>query len=125
MTSDQHSLSHHGQDPAKIEQLKKVEVEIVKAFDLLMSQLTERNDANGPIIDQTTVLFGSNLGNANAHTPVDLPVLVAGGGFSHGQYIAHEGEHNAPLCNLFVTMLQNMGVETDAFGQSDGTLTWG
>lgn len=124
VTSDQHSLSHHGQDPAKIEQLKKVEIEIVKAFDLLMSQLTERKDPNGPLIDQTSVLFGSNLGNANAHTPVDLPVLVAGGGFSHGQYIAHEGEHNAPLCNLFVTMLQNMGIETDAFGQSNGTLTW-
>jgi len=125
VTSDQHSLSHHGQDEAKIAQLKKVEVEIVKAFDSLMTQLTERSDANGSLIDQTMVLFGSNLGNANAHTPVDLPVLVAGGGFSHGQHIAHEGEHNAALCNLFVTMLQNMGVETDAFGQSTGTLTWG
>ena len=124
VTSDQHSLSHHGQDEAKIAQLKKVEVEIVEAFDTLMTQLTERTDANGSLIDQTTVLFGSNLGNANAHTPVDLPILVAGGGFSHGQHIAHGGEYNAPLCNLFVTMLQNMGVETDAFGQSTGTLTW-
>ena len=124
VTSDQHSLSHHGQDEAKIAQLKKVEVEIVEAFDTLMTQLTERTDANGSLIDQTTVLFGSNLGNANAHTPVDLPILVAGGGFSHGRHIAHGGEYNAPLCNLFVTMLQNMGVETDAFGQSTGTLTW-
>ena len=124
VSSDQHSLSHHGQDEAKIAQLKRVEVEIVKAFDGLMTQLTERSDANGPLIDQTTVLFGSNLGNANAHTPIDLPILVAGGGFSHGQHIAHEGEHNAPLCNLYVTLLQNMGVETDAFGQSTGTLTW-
>ena len=125
VTSDQHSLSHHGQDPAKIEQLKKVEVEIVTAFDMLMTDLTERSDSNGPLIDKTTVLFGSNLGNANSHTPVDLPVLVAGGDFRHGEHVAHEGEHNAPLCNLFVTMLQNMGVETDAFGQSNGTLTWG
>ena len=124
VTSDQHSLSHHGQDEAKIAQLKKVEVEIVQAFDGLMTDLTERSDANGPLIDQTTVLFGSNLGNANAHTPVDLPILVAGGGFSHGQHIVHEGEHNAPLCNLYVTLLQNMGVETDAFGQSTSALTW-
>ena len=124
VSSDQHSLSHHGQDEAKIAQLKRVEVEIVKAFDGLMTQLTEGTDANGPLIDQTTVLFGSNLGNANAHTPIDLPILVAGGGFSHGQHIAHEGEHNAPLCNLYVTLLQNMGVETDAFGQSTSTLTW-
>ncbi len=124
VTSDQHSLSHHGQDEAKIAQLKRVEVEIVKAFGGLLTELTERSDANGPLLDQTTVLFGSNLGNANAHTPVDLPILVAGGGFSHGRHIVHEGEHNAPLCNLYVTLLRNMGVETDAFGQSTGTLTW-
>jgi len=96
----------------------------VKAFDGLMTDLTEHSDANGPLIDQTTVLFGSNLGNANAHTPVDLPILVAGGGFSHGQHVVHEGGHNAPLCNLYVTLLQNIGVEADAFGQSTGTLTW-
>ena len=124
VTTDQHNLSHHGQDEAKIAQLKKVEVEIVQAFNGLMTDLTERSDANGPLIDQTTVLFGSNLGNANAHTPVDLPILVAGGGFSHGQHIVHEGEHNAPLCNLYVTLLRNVGVETDAFGQSTSALTW-
>ena len=123
VSSDQHSLSHHGQDDAKIAQLRKVEVEIVTAFNDLLSQLRERTDTNGALLDQTTVLFGSNLGNANSHTSDDLPVLLAGGGFSHGQHIVHEGD-NAPLCNLFVTMLQNMGVETDTFGQSTSTLTW-
>ena len=124
VTSDQHSLSHHGQDPAKIAMLKRVEVEIVKAFDGLMAELTERSDANGPLLDQTTVLFGSNLGNANAHTPRDLPILVAGGGHRHGQHVVHNGAGNAPLCNLFVTLLQSMGVETDSFGQSTGVLIW-
>ena len=124
VTSDQHSLSHHGQDDAKIAQLKKVEVEIVTAFNDLLTQLREWSDTNGSLLDQTTVLFGSNLGNANAHTATDLPILVAGGGFSHGQHIVHEGD-NAPLCNLFVTMLQDLGVETDTFGQSTGTLAWG
>ena len=123
VSSDQHSLSHHGQDDAKIAQLRKVEVEIVTAFNDLLSQLRERTDTNGALLDQTAVLFGSNLGNANSHTSDDLPVLLAGGGFSHGQHIVHEGD-NAPLCNLFVTMLQNMGVETDTFGQSTSTLTW-
>ena len=125
VSSDQHSLSHHGQDPGKIEQLKKIELQIVEAFGTMMDDLQSRTDENGSLLDQTTVLFGSNLGNANAHTPVDLPVLVAGGGFSHGQHIAHEGEHNAPLCDLFVTLLQNVGVETDQFSQSKSTLTWG
>ena len=124
VSGDQHSLSHHGQDEGKIAQLKKVEHQIVEAFAGLMTELAARSDAHGSLLDQTSVLFGSNLGNANAHTPVDLPILVAGGGFSHGQHIVHDGEHNAPLCNLFVTLLQNMGVETDAFAQSTGTLTW-
>ncbi len=124
VTGDQHSLSHHGQDGTKIAQLKRIEAQVVSAFGDLLTALQERSDEGGPLLDSTTVLFGSNLGNANAHTPVDLPILVAGGGFTHGTHVAHGGQHNAPLCNLFVTMLQNLGVETDAFGQSTGTLTW-
>ena len=124
VSGDQHSLSHHGQDEAKIAQLKKIEVEIVQAFGALLADMSGRGDANGSLLDQTMVLFGSNLGNANAHTPIDLPILLAGGGFSHGTHVMHEGEHNAPLCNLFVTMLQHMGVDTQSFSQSTGTLTW-
>ena len=124
VTGAHHGLSHHGQDEAKIAQLKKIEVEIVSSFGGLLAQLRERGDANGSLLDQTTVLFGSNLGNANAHTTGDLPILVAGGGYRHGQHIVHNGEQNAPLCNLFLTTLQSMGVETDSFGQSTGTLTW-
>ena len=124
VSGDQHSLSHHGQDEAKIAQLKKVEAEVVSAFGDLLGDLQARGDASGSLLDRTTVLFGSNLGNANAHTAVDLPILLAGGDFAHGQHVAHGGEHNAPLCNLFVTLLQAMGVESDSFGQSTGTLTW-
>jgi len=124
VTSDQHSLSHHGQDEAKIAQLKKIETEIVRSFGGLLTQLSERGDANGSLLDQTTVLFGSNLGNASSHQAKNLPILFAGGGYRHGQHIAHDAEHNTPLCNLFVTMLQSMGMETDSFGQSTGALTW-
>ena len=120
---DHHNLSHHGQDDAKIGQLKRIETEIVEAFGGLLTELAARNDSDGNLLDSTTVLFGSNLGNANAHTSHDLPILLAGGGYQHGGHIVHEGE-NAPLCNLFVTLLQTMGVETDVFGQSTGTLTW-
>ena len=120
---DHHNLSHHGQDDAKIGQLKRIETEIVEAFGGLLDELAARNDSDGNLLDSTTVLFGSNLGNANAHTSHDLPVLLAGGGYQHGGHIVHEGE-NAPLCNLFVTLLQTMGVETDVFGQSTGNLTW-
>ena len=124
VTGDQHSLSHHGQDGTKIAQLKKIETEIVRAFGDLLTDLAGRGDADGSLLERTMVLFGSNLGNANAHTPVDLPILLAGGGFAHGTHVVHEGGRNAPLCNLFVTMLRNMGVEADSFGQSTGALAW-
>ena len=123
VTSDHHNCSHHGQDESKIAQLKRIEVLIVEAFGEFMTDLKARTDASGTLLDQTTVLFGSNLGNANSHTPDDLPILVAGGGLSHGQHIVHEGP-NAPLSNLFLTLLQHQGVETDTFGQSAGTLFW-
>jgi len=124
VSSDQHSLSHHGQDPAKIAQLKIVEREVIMAFGDLMGQLDKREDTNGALLDHTSVLFGSNLGNANAHTSHDLPILLAGGGFKHGAHVSHKADENKPLSNLFNTTLQRMGVETDTFGQSTGTLTW-
>lgn len=124
VTADQHSLSHHGQDKAKITQLKTVELEIVRAFSSLLDELVERSDSSGPLLDQTSILFGSNLGNANAHTTDDLPILLAGGTYSHGKHVIHKGDQNAPLCNLFVATLQSIGVETNAFGQSTGVLSW-
>ena len=69
------------------------------------------------------ILFGSNMGDANTHDNSNLPILLAGGGFRHGQYLAYQQDQNTPLCNLFVTLLQNMGLETDAFASSTGTLS--
>ena len=125
VTADQHNLSHHGQDQGKIDQLRIIEREIVGRFGELLAALREQEDGDGSILDHTTLLFGSNLGNANSHVAVDLPILLAGGPFKHGGHIVHEGEANAPLCNLFVTMLRSVGVEADSFGQSTGALTWG
>jgi hypothetical protein len=69
------------------------------------------------------VLFGSNLGNANAHDWRNLPVVFAGGGFKHGSYQAFDAQNNTPFSNLFVTMLQRMNIETDNFGSSTGTIS--
>ena len=125
VSNDQHGLSHHGLDERRINQLRIVEREIVNAFSDLLDALDERRDAGGSLLDQTAVLFGSNLGNANSHSTRHLPLLLAGGGFAHGEHVAFgEGAANAPLSNLFVTLLQRMGVETESFGQSDGALTW-
>ena len=118
-----HPLSHHGQDPARIAQLKIIESGILSTFSNLLKQLGQRSAQGTRLLDQTAVLFGSNLGNANAHDPTNLPIILAGGGYKHGRYVAHDEGRNTPLCNLFVTLLQRMGVETDTFATSSGALT--
>ena len=71
------------------------------------------------------MLYGSCLGNANSHSNQNLPLILAGGGFKHGQHLAFDAKNNTPMCNLFVTMLQRMGLETSSFGSSTGTLSLG
>jgi hypothetical protein len=74
-----------------------------------------------PLLNRTMILYGSNLGNANTHVTTNLPILLAGGGFQHGQHLAFDTDRNYPLPNLFVSMLQRLGIETDQFASSTGT----
>jgi len=120
--AEHHPLSHHGQDPANIAQLKIIESGILSTFSDFLTQLGQRSAQGARLLDHTSVLFGSNLGNANAHDPSNLPIILAGGGYDHGRYVAYDKRNNIPLCNLFVNMLNNMGMETDRFGTSTGTL---
>ncbi len=119
-----HPLSHHGQDPANIAQLKIIESGILSTFSDFLTQLGQRSAQGARLLDHTSVLFGSNLGNANAHDPSNLPIILAGGGYDHGRYVAYDKRNNIPLCNLFVNMLNNMGIETESFATSTGKLTW-
>lgn len=122
VTGNHHNLSHHGQNESKIAQLEKIEREIVECFGSLLGNLKSKQEIGKSLLDNTSVMFGSNLGNANAHHARNLPVFLAGGGFNHGQYVAKE--KGTPLCNLFLTMLENAGLKTNQFGQSTGTLSW-
>lgn len=122
--AEHHNLSHHGRDETKIKQLKMIEKAIINCYGGLLDQLQAKQEFGSKLLDNTTVLFGSNLGNANAHDPSNLPILLAGGGYKHGRYIAHDRKNNTPLCNLFVNMLNKMDVETDSFATSSGELTW-
>jgi hypothetical protein len=69
------------------------------------------------------VMFGSNLGSGNSHSCKNLPMILAGGGFRHGQHLAFDPKSPPPLCNLYVSMLQRLGIEAEQFGSSTGTLT--
>ena len=122
VTIDHHNLSHHGQDPVKIEQLRRVEEAEMKALAGLLTALRGKAEAGATLLDNTMVMFGSNLGNANSHDWRNLPILLAGGGFKHGKLRAFDAQDNRPLSNLYVSLLQNLGVETDRFGTSTGAL---
>jgi len=123
VSHDHHDLSHHGQDPNKIAELKLIEVELMKALCDLFAKLKQTKEEGVTLLDRTMVFLGSNLGNASNHATKNLPVLLAGGGFKHGQHLAFDPKNHPPLCNLYVTMLQRLGIEADKFGSSTGTLT--
>jgi hypothetical protein len=118
-----HDLSHHGKDATKIAQLKAVEIEKLKTFRDFLKKLKETKEEGETLLDRTMVFFSSNLGDASTHGTRNLPVLLAGGGFKHGQHLAFDPKHGPPLCNLYVSMLQRLGIEVERFGSSTGTLT--
>jgi hypothetical protein len=118
-----HDLSHHGKDPGKLAQLKIVEVETMKTVHDLLARLRQSQEDASNLLDRTAVFLGSNLGDGSSHSVRNLPVLLAGGGFKHGQHLAFDPQNPPPLCNLYVSMLQRLGIETDKFGTSTGTLT--
>jgi hypothetical protein len=122
VSDDHHNVSHHGNDPKKIEQLKIIEKEEMKALKEFLADLDATPDGSGSLLDSTQVLVGSNLGSAAWHDTHNLPVILAGGGWKHGRHVAGDPKNNTPLGKLFVSMLQRFGVETDAFGSGKGTI---
>ncbi len=119
--NDWHNLSHHGQDPVKIEELKVIEKAEFTAFADFLTKLKQTQDNGRPLLDSTAVIFGSNLGNASAHSTANIPLVFAGGGFKHGRHIAIDKNKHV-FSNLFVSLAQRMGVEADTFGFSTGVL---
>ncbi|WP_254507323.1 DUF1552 domain-containing protein [Anatilimnocola floriformis] len=122
VSQDWHNLSHHGQDPAKLAELKIIELEQFKLFGELLAKLKSTNENGRSLLDQTIVMFGSNLGNASSHSNSNMPIVVAGGGFRHGQHLAFDPKKNPPLSNLYVQFLQRLGLDIDTFGSSTGTM---
>jgi hypothetical protein len=120
-----HGLSHHGQRPDAIKGLIKMERYQVEQFARFLAKLKSIEDGPGTLLDHSMVLFGSGMGNANSHTNSNLPIILAGGGFKHGEHktFATKGPSHQMLCNLYLSMLQRFGVEVEKFGTSTGTLT--
>ena len=118
-----HTLSHHGKDKKKLEQLALVENEIIGAWGEFLRSLNGTSDVGGSLLDNTTVLLTSNLGNASNHDNKNMPVLLAGGGFEHGQHLAFDRNQNYPLPNLYLSVLQQTGLQVERFATSTGTMS--
>jgi len=122
ITDSYHNLSHHGKAEEKLAQLKVLDEWHMRLLSDLFTGLKSVNEGGENLLDRTMILYGSNLGDANSHSTVNLPTLFAGGGFRHGQHLAFDQAQNYPLPNLFVSMLQRMGLEEGKFASSTGSM---
>lgn len=123
VSTDWHNLSHHGKDPDKLKQLRIVELTKMRLLGEFLLKLKATPEDDESLLDRTMVLFGSNLGNASNHSNRDLPTLLAGGRFRHGQHLSFNSTNHPPLGNVYVSMLQGLGINTDTFASGTGTIS--
>ena len=116
-----HALSHHGKDPNNIAQLMRIEAEFFKELGRLLAKLKNTKEGDATLLDRTTIVVTSNLGNGSNHSNKDLPVLLIGGRFNHGQHLAFDPS-TVPLSNLYVSILNQFGQADRSFGSSTGPL---
>ncbi len=145
-----HDLSHHGKEPTKLAACRQVEVDLIQVIGGLLGKLKSTKEGESSLLDSTMVLMTSNLRDGNTHWTYNLPTLLAGGGFKHGQHLAFNkpyleevsqelnakpgtntnqekkiplmGQDQQPLCNLYTSMLKKSGVEIDRFSSATGPL---
>ena len=125
VTMGYHTLTHHGKQPHLAEQLQIIETYYTTQFARFLDRLKKTKSSEGKsLLDESIVMFSSGMGNASSHSSRNLPVVLAGGGFKHGQHHAFEkvGRSGTPLSNLYVTLLQQMGIERERFSTSKGDL---
>ena len=116
-----HNITHHGNRPEVLAELRGHEEKQFDALNGFLTALSDTKEAGQSLLDRTMILYGTCMGSANSHSNVNLPVLLAGGGFQHGQHMAFDTQNNYPLSNLFVSMLQRLGIETSEFSTGKST----
>jgi len=117
-----HNITHHGFREDTLAELKGHETRQFDVLDRFLGSLAATNEQGQSLLDRTMVLYGTCMGSANSHSNKNLPVLLAGGGFRHGGHLAFDRQNNYPLSNLYLSMLQRLGIESDTFSTSTGTM---
>lgn len=118
-----HPLSHHQNDPEKFRKLVLLQKYHLEMLSYFMNKLKSTPDGDGTLLDNVTILYGSGMGDSNLHDPRDLPILVAGGGSGTLQGNRHiRCPKGTPLTNLYLTLLDKLGVPADSIGDSTGQM---
>jgi hypothetical protein len=117
-----HPLTHHGRQPEKVAELRRIEEAHFRALNDFLSGLKETHEQGASLLDRTACLYGTNMGSANAHSNDNLPVLLVGGGFKPAGHLAFDKTSNYPLSTLYVSLLQRIGIESDIFASGTGTM---
>jgi hypothetical protein len=118
-----HPLTHHGNDPAKVARMAKINAFHVSLFAYYLERLKATPEGDGTLLDHSLILYGSGMGDPNVHSHVELPIVVAGGGtgtVKGGRHIRYA--EPTPLANLHLTLLEKVGVRLDAFADSKGKI---
>lgn len=118
-----HNITHHGGRPEVIAELRAHEEGQFSVLNRFLTSLADTKEGAESLLDRTQVLYGTCMGSANSHSNVNLPVLMAGGGFRHGQHLAFDTQNNHNLATLYVSMLQRLGIETSTFASASTTMT--
>ena len=118
-----HPASHHQNSPERLAQLTRIQAFHVSLWSYWLDKLAATPDGDGSLLDHSTLLYGSNMSNSNAHDHFPLPTLVAGGGAGRlkgGRHLKYPD--HTPMANLLVTLLDKTGVEVDHLGDATGPL---
>jgi hypothetical protein len=123
VSDSHHPLSHHQDEPAKLERLHKINEYHFQQFAYLVEKLAALPEADGTMLDSTLFLYGTGISDSNTHFHDDLPIALVGGkatGIQGGRYVRYADD--TPLANLYMTILDKLGVPVDSFGDSNGHL---
>ena len=117
-----HPISHHQQEPEKVAKVAKINAYHVQMFAKLLQKLQATQDGDGTLLDHTTMMYGAGMADSNSHSPIDIPLILAGGGAGHLKGGRHIRFKNTPLANLHLTLLDQFGVHWDKIGDSTGPI---
>jgi len=117
-----HPISHHQQEPEKVAKVAKINAYHVQMFARLLGKLQATPDGDGTLLDHVTMMYGAGIADSNSHSPIDIPMVLAGGGCGNLKGGRHVRFKNMPLANLHLTLMDHFGVQRDSIGDSTGRL---